>query len=168
MHDEVEHLVSLYDRGGITRRQLLQGLVAVGISARAAPSALVQPQGPGNLPPVFQARSINHVTLYVSDVARSKAFYQSLTGLPVRAEDPTFCELHLENSFLGLYSPDQAQRAGIDHFCFGIEQYDPPAALAKLKAAVPSAQPTLENEDQVYVRDPDGVRVQFADVKYKR
>jgi hypothetical protein len=66
------------------------------------------------------------------------------------------------------YSPDQAQRAGIDHFCFGIEQYDPPAALAKLKAAVPSAQPTLENEDQVYVRDPDGVRVQFADVKYKR
>jgi hypothetical protein len=61
-----------------------------------------------------------------------------------------------------------SQRAGIDHFCFGIEQYDPPAALAKLKAAVPSAPPTLENEDQVYVRDPDGVRVQFADVKYKR
>ena len=27
MHDEVERLVSLYDRGGITRRQLLQGLV---------------------------------------------------------------------------------------------------------------------------------------------
>ena len=44
----------------------------------------------------------------------------------------------------------------------------PSTALAKLKAAVPSAQPTLENGDQVYVRDPDGVRVQFADVKYKR
>ena len=163
MHDEVEHLVSLYDRGGITRRQLLQGLAAVGISGRTAPS-----QDTGNQPPVFQARSINHVSLYVSDVARSKAFYRSLTGLPVRAEDPTFCEFHLENSFLGLYSPDQAQRVGIDHFCFGIEQYNPPAALARLKAAVPSAQPTLANEDQVFVRDPDGVRVQFADVTYKR
>ncbi len=118
--------------------------------------------------PVFQARSINHLTLYVSDVARTKAFYQSLTGLPVRAEDPSFCELSLENSFLGLYAADPAQRAGIDHFCFGIEQYNPSTALAKLKAAVPSAQPTLENGDQVYVRDPDGVRVQFADVKYKR
>jgi catechol-2,3-dioxygenase len=110
MHDEVEHLVSLYDRGGITRRQLLQGLVAVGIRARAAPSALVQPQGPGNQLPVFQARSINHVTLYVSDVARSKAFYKSLTGLPVRAEDPTFCELHLENSFLGLLAGSSTAR----------------------------------------------------------
>ena len=106
--------------------------------------------------------------MYVSDVARSKAFYQSLTGLAVRAEDPTFCELSLDNAFLGLYAPDSAQRAGIDHFCFGIEQYDPSTALAKLKAAVPNAQPTLENGDQIYVRDPDGVRVQFADVKYKR
>ena len=78
------------------------------------------------------------------------------------------CELSLDNAFLGLYAPDSAQRAGIDHFCFGIEQYDPSTALTKLKAAVPSAQPTLENGDQIYVRDPDGVRVQFADVKYKR
>ena len=167
MHHEVERLVSLYDGGRITRRQLLQGLVAVGIGARVTPGAS------GLAPfrqaaPVFQARSINHVTLYVSDVARSKAFYQSLTGLPVRAEDKTFCELRLENSFLGLYSPDPAARPGIDHFCFGIEQYDPRSALAKLKAAVPNAEPTLENEDQVYIRDPDGVRVQFADVKYKR
>ena len=162
MHDEFDHLVSLYDGGRITRRQLMQGLLAAGISARAAPMG-----ASATAVPLFQARSINHVTLYVSDVARSKAFYQSLTGLPVRAEDPTFCELSLENAFLGLYAPDSAQRAGIDHFCFGIEQYDPSTALAKLQAAVPSAQPTLENGDQVYVRDPDGVRVQFADVKYK-
>jgi catechol 2,3-dioxygenase-like lactoylglutathione lyase family enzyme len=168
MQQEVERLVSLYDGGGITRRQLLEGLAAIGIGGRVAPGASGPAPGSGQAAPVFQARSINHVTLYVSDVARSKAFYQSLTGLPVRAEDKTFCELRLQNSFLGLYSPDPAERPGIDHFCFGIEHYDPRAALAKLKAAVPSAQPTLENEDQVYVRDPDGVRVQFADVKYKR
>lgn len=160
MHHEVERLVDLYDGGGITRRQLLQGLLAAGIGGRIGASVQAAP--------VFQARSINHVTLYVSDVARSKAFYQSLTGLPVRAEDATFCELRLENSFLGLYAPDTGQRPGFDHFCFGIEQYDPAAALARLKQAVPNAQPTLENGDQVYVRDPDGVRVQFADVKYKR
>jgi len=168
MHDEVERLIGLYDGGAITRRQLLQGLLAAGLGARVAPGSLNAAAGPGQSAPVFQARSINHVTLYVSDVARSKAFYQSVTGLPVRAEDPTFCELRLENSFLGLYAPDAGQRSGFDHFCFGIEQYDPAAALARLKAAVPDAQPTLENGNQVYVRDPDGVRVQFADVKYKR
>jgi hypothetical protein len=40
--------------------------------------------------------------------------------------------------------------------------------LTALKAAVPEAKPTLEYENQVYVQDPDGVRVQFADVRYKR
>jgi catechol 2,3-dioxygenase-like lactoylglutathione lyase family enzyme len=159
MDDEFDHLVSLYHGGRISRRQLMQGLVTAGAA----------PMGAGaTAAPIFQARSLNHVTLYVSDVARSKAFYQSVTGLPVRAEDPTFCELSLENSFLGLYAPDPAQRAGIDHFCFGVEQYDPSTALAKLRAAVPSAGATLENGDQVYVRDPDGIRVQFADVKYKQ
>jgi catechol 2,3-dioxygenase-like lactoylglutathione lyase family enzyme len=168
MHEELERLVGLYDGARITRRELLQGLVAVGIGTRAAPNAFAAAARSGQSTPVFQARTLNHVTLYVSDVARSKAFYRSLTGLPVRAEDATFCELRLENSFLGLYAPDRAERPGIDHFCFGIEQYDPAAVLAKLKAAVPNAQPTLENEDQVYVRDPDGTRVQFADVTYKR
>jgi catechol 2,3-dioxygenase-like lactoylglutathione lyase family enzyme len=168
MHDEVERLVGLYDGGEITRRQLLQGLLAVGFGARVVPSASNAPASSGQSAPVFQARTVNHVTLYVSDVARSKAFYQSLTGLPIRSEDATFCEFRLENSFLGLYSLDQGQRPGFDHFCFGVQQYDPAAALAKLKAAVPNAHPTLENGDQVYVRDPDGVRVQFADAQYKR
>src|SRR5207247_1444298 len=87
MHHEVERLVSLYDGGRITRRQLLQGLVAVGIGARVAPGAS------GLAPfrqaaPVFQAHSINHVTLYVSDVARSKAFYQSLTPMESACNSP--------------------------------------------------------------------------------
>ena len=52
--------------------------------------------------------------------------------------------------------------------CFGIDAYNPQAALTSLKAAVPEAKPALENQDQVYVHDPDGVRIQFADVSYKR
>ena len=163
---EVEGLVDLYEGGSISRRQLLQGLVALGIGTRVSPTRLAPTESTQGAP-VFQTRTINHVTLYVSDVARSKSFYQSLTGLPIRGEDATFCEFKLENSFLGLYSADSA-RPGFDHFCFGIDRYEPRAALSKLKAAFPNAQPTLENDEQVYLRDPDGVRVQFADVNYKR
>src|ERR1041384_8333007 len=134
MHEELERLVGLYDGARITRRELIQGLLAVGMGAQAGPNALGAAAGSGEAAPVFQARTINHVTLYVSDVARSKAFYQSLTGLPVRAEDTTFCELRLENSFLGLYAPDRAERPGIDHFCFGFEQYRPTPRPAQLKA----------------------------------
>jgi catechol 2,3-dioxygenase-like lactoylglutathione lyase family enzyme len=102
------------------------------------------------------------------NVARSKAFYQTLTGLPVRDEGTDFCEFRLDNGFLGIYEPDPGQEAGFNHFCFGIENYDPQRALAALKASVPQAAPTLEGGSQVYVHDPDGVRVQFADVSYKR
>jgi catechol 2,3-dioxygenase-like lactoylglutathione lyase family enzyme len=168
MHHEVERLVGLYDQGGLSRRQLLQGLFALGIG-RYAPSPLTGGLGsPAQSPPLFHTRTLNHVTLFSSNVARSKAFYQRLTGLPIRAEDKDFCEFRLEGGFLGLYAPDAGDQAGFNHFCFGIDRYDPQAALSALKAAVPEAKPTLEGPDQVYVQDPDGVRVQFADVRYKQ
>ena len=168
MLKEVEGLIAQYDRGGLTRRQLLHGLVALGVGgAFDRPSPRLS-QGSSLAEPVFKTRTINHVTLYSADVPRSKAFYQALTGLPVRDEGKDFFELRLEGSFLGVYAAETGTRRGIDHFCFGVDQYEPSAALAALKSAAPSGQPTLENENQVYVRDPDGVRVQFADASYKR
>lgn len=168
MHHEVERLVGLYDQGGLSRRQLLQGLVALGVGRFAADPLTAGIGGQGQSPPLFRTRTLNHVTLYASSVARSKAFYQRLTGLPIRAEDKDFCEFRLEGGFLGIYEPDAGAHPGFNHFCFGIDGYDPHATLSALTAAVPEAKPTLEGRDQVYVQDPDGVRVQFADVRYKR
>lgn len=87
--------------------------------------------------------------------------------MPVRDEGKDFFELRLERSFLGVYAAETGTRPGIDYFCFGVDQYEPSAALTALKSAAPTGQLTLENENQVYVRDPDGVRVQFADARYK-
>jgi catechol 2,3-dioxygenase-like lactoylglutathione lyase family enzyme len=168
MYDEVEHLVGLYDRGTLSRRQLLHGLFALGVSpCLATPRAGGLP-GAGQASALLHARTLNHVTLYASSVARSKAFYQRLTGLPIQAEDKDSCEFRLESGFLGIYALDAGQQPGFNHLCFGIDAYEPQATLTALKAAMPGAKPTLENENQVYVQDPDGVRVQFADVRYKR
>lgn len=166
MHD-VDELIDLYDRGGLSRRQLLQGLLALSIGSRFN-NPLRAFRERDHTPPLFHTRTLNHVTLYASDVARSKSFYEKLTGLPIRAEDKDFCEFRLESGFLGIYAPDAGQRPGFNHFCFGIDAYNPQAVLSALKTAVPEGSPVLENEDQVYVQDPDGVRVQFADVGYKR
>jgi len=59
--------------------------------------------------------TLNHVTLYSSDVVRSKAFYQRLTGLPIQAEDKESCEFRLESGFLGIYAPDAGQRPGFNY-----------------------------------------------------
>jgi catechol 2,3-dioxygenase-like lactoylglutathione lyase family enzyme len=167
MYNEVDRLVALYDQGGLSRRQLLQALLAFGVGPSLARPLATGNESAGQTASLFHTRTLNHVTLFSPNVARSKAFYQRLTGLPIRAEDKDSCEFRLEGGFLGIYTPDVGQRPGFNHFCFGIDGYDPRAALSALKAAVPGAKPTLEG-DQVYVQDPDGVRVQFADVQYKR
>lgn len=168
MPHDVERLVDLYDAGGLSRRQLLQGLLALSIGPHVGNPLASPLREPQQTAPLFHTRTLNHVTLYASNVARSKAFYQRLTGLPIQAEDKDFCEFRLEGGFLGIYAPDAGQQPGFNHLCFGIEAYNPQAALTSLKAAVPEAKPDLENQDQVFVQDPDGVRVQFADVRYKR
>ena len=161
---EVERLVDLYDGGRLSRRQLVQGILALGIAPRGTQGRASTAQSAA----LFRTRTINHVTIYASDIARSKAFYQRLTGLPVQSEDKESCEFRLENGFVGIYAPDAGQRLGFNHFCFGIEKYDPETAVDAIKRAMPEAKATLEDQRQVYVQDPDGVRVQFADVNYKR
>ncbi len=164
MNEELERLVTMYDRGHVNRRQLLQGLLGLGLGTGCV-STRSDASAPGGLrEPLFRAHTVNHVTIRTADVARSKAFYQSLTGLAVRAEDKDSCELRLEHGFLGLYALEAGQRAGYDHFCFGVEAFDAPRALAALESAMPDAQPSLETGDQVFLRDPDGARVQLADV----
>ena len=168
MNDEFERLITMYDGGHLNRRQLLLGLLGLGLGTGLI-STPSDASATGDLRnPLFRARTINHVTIHSTDVRRSKAFYQSLTGLAVRAEDKDFCEFRLEHGFLGLYALEAGQRGGYDHFCLGIDDFDAPRALAALNSTMPEAQPSLESGDQVYLRDPDGVRVQLADVRYKR
>ena len=107
------------------------------------------------------------MSIITADVKRSKEFYRRLTGLAVREERSDRCEFQLEGGFLGLYAPE-SRHPGFDHYCLGIENYDAKRVLASLQQAMPETQPTLEYGDQVYMRDPDGVVVQFADVSYKR
>jgi lactoylglutathione lyase len=164
MHREIDNLVSRYDRGSITRRELVRRL-----SALVVGSPLIgQTTAAAERQPLFRARTLNHVTIITPEVARSKAFYQGLTGLQVRDEGKNFCELRLENGFLALYAPDEGHGPGLDHFCFGMEGFEPRLVFEKLKQAMPETHPTLEYGDQVYFRDPDGVRVQIADVRYKQ
>jgi len=163
MKVEIDRLLSLYEGSTISRRSLIEAVAAVSAAAVIAPGTARAAA------PVVRGRSLNHVTLTTTDVARSKAFYQRLMGLSVRDEGEGFCDLQLENGFLGLYAPwEKKQRIGIDHVCLGIEDFEPKAVLAELKTMMPDTRPTVEFGDQLYLRDPDGTKVQLAGVSYKR
>ena len=164
MKQLLENMLEDYENGRVSRRRFIQQLVALGLGGGAATQLLADsaPQ------PLFRTHTINHITIRASDVARSKAFYQRVTGLPILDEAKDFCEFRLDGGFLGLYAPEAAGRPGFDHFCFGIENYEAQRVHTLLTEVAPESHPKIENKDQVYVRDPDGVLVQFADVAYKR
>lgn len=160
---DLDRIFDAYDSGALGRRELLMSLAGLFLPSAA--------KTPPPVTPLFHGATINHVTLYVSDVRRSKAFYSELLGLPIRDEGADFCEFRCGGSFLGLYAVggESHPRAGIDHFCIGVEGLDVKNAFKTLQQALPSAAPELTEQDtQVYVHDPDGIRVQLCSVDYKR
>jgi catechol 2,3-dioxygenase-like lactoylglutathione lyase family enzyme len=172
MLEEVDRLLSLYERRAISRRGLAEAVAAMCVASAGAAKAQAA------APAVAPTRTLNHVSLVTADLAKTKAFYSRLTGLPVRGEAPgMFCEFKLENGFLGLYSQDFVARFapkgepappnGFNHLCLGVDGYNSKALAADINRAMPEAKAEVAN-GELYVRDPDGVRVQFADVTYKR
>ena len=73
MFDTLDQLITAYDRGAFTRRQLLSALAVLGLGTTSV-SAGQQPS-PGS-----SVARINHINLRVSNVQRSVEFYEQLFG----------------------------------------------------------------------------------------
>jgi catechol 2,3-dioxygenase-like lactoylglutathione lyase family enzyme len=157
MIDQLNTLLETYEAGRIDRRQLLTVLAA----AVAAPAAA---QGGA----IFQGRILNHVTVGVSDVARSKSFYQELVGATVQKELPNQVDLRIGDSFVTVIA---SQAPAIQHFCVGIARFEGAAALSAIERRRPESKPRVVTNElgqsQVILRDPDGITVEIADVKYR-
>src|SRR5690349_22499341 len=76
MNSMVDSLFDRYDRGCITRRNLVQALAAL-----ALPASTLAQDGARASGPIVRSLSVNHVQLAVSDVPRSFAFYERLFGV---------------------------------------------------------------------------------------
>ena len=150
-------LVDEYDRGRLSRRDLVARLTALGAAAALCGRAAAAEPGDG-AGPLFAGRNVDHIALGVSDVARSVAFYERFLGLKKLRGDGRSAFLGRPDGgfFLALF---RAEKPGLDHFCFGIEDYDPAAAAATLKAA---GEEVRQTSGRTYFKDPDGIEVQLA------
>ena len=157
MISNFDALVSSYDRGALSRRQLLHALAI--LAAPAAAAAQTAPAG------VMKPRMVHHVNLQVADVAKSEAFYRKLFGFgPSRkVQGPDNHGLDLPSGgLLILQKSDQPGR--IDHFCVGVDGFDADRQRAAAKAAGMDVQGT--GADNFSLRDPDGIRVQVSAVDW--
>lgn len=155
MQQEMNHLLDEYESGHISRRTLIAMLGAVMLSHAA--SAASSAEG-------FSAKSLNHVSLAVSDLDRSQKFYEQVLGASVVSTQPNGVNMGLGDGFLGLYKIDPPSR--IHHFCVGIDDYDVNEAADRLRRL--GLDPYVrEDKPEVYFEDPDGISVQLESKDYR-
>ncbi|MDW8353887.1 MAG: VOC family protein [Bryobacterales bacterium] len=95
----------------------------------------------------------------VTDVARSRDFYQKRFELPVLSHSASSCFLGLgPEGFLALF---RGQRAELDHCCIAVEHFRADAAVEELRRqGLNPNRPA--GTDRVYFRDPDELVVQIS------
>ncbi len=155
MEKTVENLLGLFERGRISRRQLVQTL-ALGMAAAAVPSRS------GATHKGFKAVAVNHISFGVADYARTRDFYADLLGMEVSGDDGRQCYMKFgSDSFL---IPRKSELPGggplVDHVCYTIADWDKDAVEAELRRRGLTPEP--DTDESFHVRDPDGYRLQIS------
>jgi catechol 2,3-dioxygenase-like lactoylglutathione lyase family enzyme len=107
-----------------------------------------------------------HLSLNVSDVERSAAFYEAFFGVPVHKRRPKYANFDVSNPALKLAlqeSPDLTGKGALNHL--GIQVSSPEEISAAKERLEQSGLVTFDEkdttccyarQDKVWVRDPDG------------
>ena len=153
MESFIDHLVTSYERGTLTRRALIKSLSAVAAAGVGTASA-----GAVSL----RAGSINHTSVLVSDMARSVELYNRVFGLKVLNEDKPnkIARLGIDKVLVSLRVEPPAGQ--IDHFAIGVENFNKEAVTKELQGM--GLTPSENLEFGFYVRDPDGAPVQITGI----
>ena len=154
----ITDLVTRFERGGLTRRQLIQGLSAlVAAGASVSPVAAQTPR--------LQATGINHTSVLVTDLQKSADFYGKVFGLLPVSEDKENKILRLGAGGTGVNATLVSLRAQnppglIDHFAISVQGFNRDTATQVLKQH--GLTPANNIEFGFHVKDPDGAVVQIV------
>ena len=153
METIISELVTRFEKGSLSRRELVQGLTMLAASSTAA-SAAAQDEID------FRTANIDHVSMQVSDLQRSVDFYQKTFGFSVVSEDKPLNIVRLGHGRTLVSFNLQGPTGIIDHFSIGVPRFTKEAASRYFAAR------GLRTGDDPYhglhVRDPDGNYVQVS------
>ena len=150
MESIISDLVTRFEKGSLSRRELVRGLamLVAGGTAAAAQEDLD-----------FKSANIDHVSIQVADLQRSIDFYQKMFGFSVVSQDQPLGIVRLGNTRT-LVSLNRQSPAGIvDHFAIGIPRFSRESAAQYLTQH--GASPLNDPYAGLHVKDPDGINVQI-------
>lgn len=149
----IANLLHHFERGHLTRRQVVQALSL--LAAGAATQSVNAAQSGG-----IRGTGIDHVSILVRDLQRSATFYQTVFGMAPLSEDKANRILRLgqKRTIVSLRQEDPTGM--VDHFAIAVEGFNRDAVTKEL------AQRGLTPQENVqfgfHIKDPDGVNVQIV------
>ncbi len=149
----ISELLNRFERGALTRRELIQGLTI--LTGASATASTAQSQDVG-----IQVAKIDHVSIQVSDLPRSIAFYQRMFELPIVSENrpEEIVRLGIGKTLVSLHHKNPTGL--VDHFAIAIENFDEDSVTRELRAR--GANPERNIDAGLHITDPEGIRVQVV------
>ena len=153
MEAVISNLLTSFEKGTLTRRELMQGLALVATASRAASAA--EPQTG-----VIKGARIDHVSIQVSDLKRSVDFYQKVFGFSVVSEDKPneIVRLGTTKALVSLHH--KSPTALVDHFAIGLDSFNKDAVTRELKQHGITPEENLDAG--FHIKDPEGMNVQIV------
>jgi lactoylglutathione lyase len=153
MEPIISDLLARFEKGSLSRRDLVQGLalLAAGTTSARAQDAVD-----------FKAADIDHISIHAKDLQRSVEFYQKVFGFTVVSQEQSRDIIRLGGNKM-IVSLNRGATGGagrIDHFAIGIPKFNKDAVVRHLKER--GATPEEGDFAGLHIKDPDGINVQVS------
>jgi len=152
MEAVISDLVRRFEKGALSRRQLIQGLTL--LAAAGGTSSAQAQQTP------FTSTRIDHISIQVSDMQRSVEFYQTIFGLTILNEDRANQIVRMGTTSIIVSLHQKAPTGIVDHYAIAVDGFEREAATRALAEHGLTAETNLDYG--FHVRDPEGIPVQIV------
>jgi catechol 2,3-dioxygenase-like lactoylglutathione lyase family enzyme len=155
MEAMISSLVSRFEKGGLSRRELVQGLAMLTAASTAVPGAVAQEAAAG-----IKGTKIDHMSIQVTDLPRAVAFYEKIFGFTVVSEDKPneIVRLGVTKPLVSLHH--KSPTGLVDHFAIGVEKFNKEAVTRQLKEFGITPEDNLDAG--FHIKDPEGMAVQIV------
>jgi catechol 2,3-dioxygenase-like lactoylglutathione lyase family enzyme len=151
MESIISNLLTRFEKGSLSRRELVQGLALLAASGTAAAAQ----EGVD-----FKTANIDHVSIQVADLQRSVEFYEKMFGFSVISQDQPLGIIRLGTTRTLVSLNHQSPAGIVDHFAIGVPRFTKESAARYLTQH--GARPEDDPYAGLHVKDPDGINVQVS------
>jgi len=156
METIMSDLLTRFENGSLTRRELIQGMAMIAAVSRASAAAPAQASA-------IKGVRIDHVSIQVNDLPRSVDFYEKVFGFSVVSEDKPNEIIRLgtagtTKTIVSLHH--KKPTAVVDHFAIGLESFNKDAVTRELKKF--GITPDDNLDAGFHIQDPEGMNVQIV------